>query len=232
MKIGGIIRFTMVDFPGRLACTVFTIGCNFRCPYCYNKDIVFGTANGEDIEAFFEWLKRRKGKLDGVAITGGEPTLWSDLLDFISRIKDMGFEVKIDTNGSNPDMLRRIVNSGNVDYIAMDVKAPLVPEEYAKITGGWRDVNSIRRSIQIIMCSNIPYEFRTTIVPRFHDEKSITSIGEVIQGARLWALQGFVPADTVIDPALRREKAYPPWKIKKLAALAEKYVEKVELRGV
>ncbi|NPA76935.1 MAG: anaerobic ribonucleoside-triphosphate reductase activating protein [Candidatus Diapherotrites archaeon] len=232
MKLGGIIRFTMVDFPDRLACVVFTVGCNFRCPFCYNKDLVLGTAKEEDIEAFFQWLERRRGKLDGVAITGGEPTLWKDLPEFIDRIKEMGFEVKLDTNGSNPDALEEILKTGNVDYIAMDVKAPLVPKEYARVTGGWSDVESIRRSIDIIMHAGIPYEFRTTVVPTLHDERSIESIGEAIRGARLWALQGFVPAETVLDPALRNEKAYPPWKIRELAEIARRFVEKVELRGV
>ncbi len=229
MLIGGLIPFSLVDFPGKFSCILFTIGCNFRCPFCYNKDLVFGNIEPMSLEKIFEWLETRKGKLEGVTITGGEPTLHKDLPEFIERIKGMGFAVKLDTNGSNPDMLRRVIDL--VDYVAMDVKAGLVEERYRRATGIEGMVERVKESIRIIMSSNVPYEFRTTLVPGIVDEFDIKSIGEHIRGARLWALQQYRPENT-IDPTFQNIKPYLPSKARSLAELASQYVEKVIVRGL
>ncbi len=236
MFIGGIIHFTLIDFPGRIACIVFTAGCTFRCPFCYNRDLVLGRVGRIDEDSFFQWLEGRRGKIEGVVITGGEPTIQKDLPSFIERVKNMGFDVKLDTNGSNPDVLESLLRRNLLDYIAMDVKSPFDAEKFSKITGVRDNVEEmmsrVAKSIQIIMNSDVPYEFRTTVVPTLHGEDEIRAIGEIIRGARLWALQGFRPEPTLIDPRLREIKPYPPRIMRRFAEIAKEFVERVELRGV
>lgn len=236
MFIGGVIHFTLIDFPGRIACIVFTAGCTFRCPFCYNKDLVLGNVERLDEEAFFRWLESRRGKIEGVVVTGGEPTIQKDLPDFLERVKSMGFDTKLDTNGANPEMLEKILRQGLLDYVAMDVKAPFDAEKFSRITGVRNGVEEmmerVAESIGIIMSSGVPYEFRTTVVPTLHGEKEIRGIGEIIRGAKLWALQGFRPEPTLIDPEMRKVKPYPPKAMQRFAEIAKGYVERVELRGV
>ncbi|HBO17015.1 MAG: Ribonucleoside-triphosphate reductase, anaerobic-like protein [Candidatus Moranbacteria bacterium GW2011_GWE2_35_2-] len=193
MVLGGFEKFTMVDYPGKLATTVFTVGCSFRCPFCHNPEFVeHGTWNMEHgiIEkSFFEFLENRKGKLEAVCITGGEPTIQPDLISFIEKIKKMGFLVKLDSNGTRPDVLKKIIDRKIVDYIAMDIKN--IPEKYSETAGVKVDIERIKLSVKLIINSRIDYEFRTTVVPGFHNEKDFEKISEWIDGARAYFLQEF-----------------------------------------
>ena len=223
MRIGGFQKFSLIDYPGKICAIVFTQGCNFRCPYCHNPELVKPSLFGKTIieEEIFSFLEKRKGKLDAVEITGGEPTLQKDLVDFIRRIKEMGYLVKLDTNGSNPEMLEIIINHGLVDYIAMDIKAPL--EKYKEVTHSVISPEKIKRSIRIIMNSNIKYEFRTTVVKSQLSEEDIISIGKLIEGAELYILQKFIPSKT-LDPNFLNEKTYSDGELGSLKRKLEKFV--------
>ncbi len=230
MKIGGFIPFSLVDFPGRFSCIIFTVGCNFRCPFCYNRDLVFGNVEVIPEEKILRWLESKKGKLEGCTITGGEPTLQPDLPEFIEKVKALGFDVKLDTNGSIPEMLREVLPL--VDYVAMDLKAGLTPERYAKATGVKDMLERVKESARILMSSDVPYEFRTTVVPGIVTEEDIHSIGKFIKGARLWAIQQFRPEATTIDPAFSQVLPYLPSTVRKYAEIARQYVQKVVVRGI
>jgi len=189
MNIYGLQKLTLLDYPGHTACTVFTKGCNFRCSYCHNQELAWG--NPEHLMSqgrFFQWLETRKGILDGVAITGGEPTLQSDLVRFMERIHDMGFKAKLDTNGSFPMHIHAILNAGVVDYIAMDVKSN--PMNYS-ICGIAYMEKSISESISLIMNSGVDYEFRTTVVPQLQTLDDFRHINELISGAKRYFLQAY-----------------------------------------
>ncbi len=204
MILGGYQRLTLIDYPGKIATTVFTVGCSFRCPFCHNPELVQSsqfTVHSNLEEEFFEFLKRRKGKLEGVCITGGEPTIQLDLMDFIEKIKKMGFSVKLDTNGSRPDILRNIIQKNLVDFIAMDIKDS--PEKYQKTSGGKADPERIKLSVEMIMNSKIPYEFRTTVVPGIHKEKDFEKITRWIRGAQAYYLQEYRETK-ILDPNLKK----------------------------
>jgi pyruvate formate lyase activating enzyme len=202
MILGGFQKLTLIDYPGKIATTVFTVGCSFRCPFCHNPELVLGTGIKNNLEnEFFEFLEKRKGKLEGVCITGGEPTIQSDLIDFIGKIKELGFFVKLDTNGSRPDILRRIIREGLVDFIAMDIKDS--PEKYRGTSGGRSDLERIKLSVDMIMNSKIPYEFRTTVVPGIHSEEDFDKIGEWIKGAKTYYLQIYREIK-ILDPNLKK----------------------------
>lgn len=192
MVIGGYQKLTLIDYPGRIATTVFTVGCSFRCPFCHNPELVLshnsqsGTHSKIEKE-FFEFLEKRKGKLEGVCITGGEPTIQPDIIDFIKKIKKIGYLVKLDSNGSRPDVLRSIISGKLVDFIAMDIKHST--ENYKKTSGGKADIERIKLSVDLIMKSNISYEFRTTVVPGIHKEEDFEEISEWIKGAKSYYLQ-------------------------------------------
>ena len=162
MKIGGLIKFTLIDYPGRVAAVVFTQGCNFRCRYCHNPELVYPHLLQEPMpqEEVMSFLRRRQGTLEGMVVTGGEPTLQPDLLDFLAAVKSLGYFIKLDTNGAKPDVLQAVIEKKLVDYIAMDLKAPL--EKYAVITGVSCDVRVLQRSMKLIQDSGLEYEFRTT----------------------------------------------------------------------
>lgn len=206
MHIAGFEPLTLIDYPGKLATIVFTPGCVLRCPFCHNPELIeahrkddpFFRINRED--DFFAFLGKRQGKLDGVVITGGEPTIHPDLMDFVRRVKDMGFLVKLDTNGAFPDKVREFVASGLVDYFAMDIKH--APEKY-HLASGREDipVERFERSVRLIMESGILYEFRTTVVPGIHEEEDFDAVARWIQGARAYYLQAFRDIK-LHDPAL------------------------------
>ena len=202
MNIQGLQKMTLLDYPGRVACTVFLGGCDFRCPFCHNFELVVGplpTYMEED--EFFAFLYKRHGLLDGVAITGGEPCLRRDLPEFIARIKEAGFPVKLDTNGAHPAMLRDLLQRGLVDYVAMDVKNS--PAKYARTIGLQHiDIAPIDESIQMLKESAIDYEFRTTVVRELHDAEDFEEIGRWISGARQYFLQPFTDRDAVPDKTL------------------------------
>lgn len=191
MLLKGLNKLTLLDFPDKIACILFTGGCDFRCPFCQNAALVTEFDDGKvEEEEFFSFLSSRKGRLDGVAITGGEPLMQSDIVPFIGRIKDMGFAVKVDTNGYHPERLEELVSSGLLDYVAMDVKNS--PEKYA-VTAGVRniDMSRIARSRDIITGSGVDYEFRTTVVKEFHTREDFYKIGEFVRGAKRHFLQRF-----------------------------------------
>ena len=197
MKIHGLQKMTLLDFPGRVACTVFLGGCDFRCPFCHNYELVDGSAPAimEDDE-FFRFLEKRHGLLDGVAITGGEPCLRPELPDFMRRIKEMGFLVKLDTNGTHPDRLRAILEAGLADYTAMDIKSG--PEKYARTVGLKAvDLEPVRRSVDLLLNGGWDYEFRTTVVDELHGPEDFEAIAAWIAGAKQYFLQVFTDRDSV-----------------------------------
>ena len=229
MKIYGLQKMTLLDFPGRVACTVFLGLCDFRCPYCHNFELVDGTAVPlMEEEEFFSFLSKRKGLLDGVAVTGGEPTIHADLPEFVRRIRSLGFPVKLDTNGYHPDMLRRLLEEKLNDYAAMDIKNS--PEKYASTAGRETlDLSPVRESIALLMGSGTDYEFRTTVVKEFHEQRDFEEIGKMIEGAGKYFLQSFTDRDSVPFGGLSA-----PSKEEMLlyAETARKYVRQVSLRGV
>ena len=200
MILKGLQKTTLLDFPGKLACTVFTGGCNFRCPFCHNASLVTRPSDVEEIstESFFSYVSKRKNLLDGVCITGGEPLLNKDIEDFIVRIRGLGLLIKLDTNGAFPDRLESLLDKGLIDYVAMDIKNS--PEKYA-LTAGLKDgfdISAIQRSIDIIMKKAPDYEFRTTVVRELHDENDIRNITEWLQGARKYFLQKYVDSGDIL----------------------------------
>ena len=209
MKIGGLQRVSLNDYPGKICATVFTQGCNFRCPYCHNPELVDPGRYGPVIpeEEVLSFLDKRRGKLEAVTVTGGEPTLQQDLEKFLGELKNMGYLVKVDTNGSNPDILSTLIDRQLVDYIAMDIKGPL--KKYGQIAALKADVSRIGRSIQLITTSGIGHEFRTTVVRSQLAPEDLVSMAKMIEraGARLYVLQPFVARKT-LDSAFLSETSY------------------------
>jgi pyruvate formate lyase activating enzyme len=207
MVIGGFQRFSLIDYPKKISAVVFTFGCNFRCHYCHNPELVDPSLlNGIlDEEFILNFLKARINKLDGITITGGEPTLHRDLNKFISKVKNLGFLVKLDTNGSFPDVLRELIKDNLIDYIAMDIKA--TKEKYKEVINADIDLDKIEESIKLIMDSGIDYEFRTTVVRSQLLIEDIISIAKMIEGAKLFVIQRFIPTKT-LDPDFINEKSY------------------------
>ena len=226
MFIGGLQRLTLIDYPEKVACTVFLVGCNFRCDYCYNPELVLPekikTKSMIPGKKFFNFLNKRKGLLQGVVICGGEPTIHKALPEFIKKIKKFGYSVKLDTNGSNPKMLRKLISDKLIDYVAMDVKAPIKTQnvkrktqnnklkfknKYNQIVGVKVNLENIKKSIEIIKDSGIDYEFRTTVVPGIHTKEDIIQIAKDIEPAKRYYLQNFRPGKT-IDPKLVKIKPF------------------------
>ena len=240
MRIGGFQKCSLIDYPGKVCAIVFTLGCNFRCSYCHNPELVYPELFNEPIpeEEIFSFLTKRIGKLDAVTITGGEPTLQADLLDFILEIKKLGFLVKLDTNGSNPDIVESAINSKAIDYIAMDVKAPL--EKYQEITNSNIKPEKIKKTIELIMNSNIDYEFRTTIIKSELDENDMSKIGGLIKGAKLCVLQKYVNPEKNIPERGDKTLPYPgkmqgdllysDEEFRKLQDIMAKFVQKCTIR--
>ena len=191
MLIGGLQKTSLLDYPEKIAAILFTQGCNFRCGYCHNPELLNGNAQLHQevtLDALFEFLNNRKGKLDGVVITGGEPCIQKNLIQVISKIKKMGFLVKLDTNGTFPDVISELLIKNLIDYIAMDIKAPL--EKYHKITGSIVNIENIKKSIAIILNSNIDYEFRTTVITSQLSFDDFENISILIQGAKKYVTAG------------------------------------------
>ena len=201
MKIHGLQKMTLLDFPGRVACTVFFGGCDFRCPFCHNYELADGSAQATlTEEELFSFLGTRKGLLDGVAITGGEPCLNRELERLLARIRDMGFLVKLDTNGYHPEKLRNIFDAHLADYVAMDIKnSPGKYDMTAGLPAGSINMERIEESIRLLMSSGVEYEFRTTVARELHEAEDFKEIGELIRGAEKYYLQPFVNRDTVPD---------------------------------
>ena len=227
-KLAGLQKTTFIDYPEKIACIVFTQGCNFRCGYCHNPELFKNKEPVLSVPAFFEFLNKRKSKLDGVVITGGEPTLHNkDLIEFIKKVKSLGFLVKLDTNGTHPDVLQELLNENLLDYIAMDIKAPLA--KYKEITRVDIDTDIIKKSIDIIMNCSVDYEFRTTIVKSQLSFEDLRQIGELIQGAKRYYLQKFL-ATKILDENLMTETSYSDEEFKNLHTILEEYVNFVDYR--
>ncbi len=229
MPIHGLQKLTLLDYPGHVACTVFFGGCDLNCPFCHNYELVDGSAEPlMDEEDFFAFLLKRKGLLDGVAVTGGEPCLRPELPAFLARIRAEGFAVKLDTNGFHPEMLKRLFDARLVDYVAMDVKNS--PAKYARTVGlAEIDLAPVRESIRLIRDLAPDHEFRTTVVSEYHEESDFHEIGKLIQGAKRCFLQAFTDRDTVPvadlhAPDVRKMKIY--------AEILRGYVPETHLRGV
>ena len=230
MKLYGLQKLTLLDFPEKVACTVFLGGCNLRCPFCHNSVLVFPEPEDETIteDEFFRFLDKRAGVLDGVAVTGGEPLLTPEVLPFLERIKEKGLAVKLDTNGSFPKRLREAVESGLVDYVAMDIKNS--PEKYAATCGlPVFDLSKVQESVRFLMGGKIPYEFRTTVVDEFHEAADMEAIGRWIAGARAYYLQNFVDSGACIREGLH---AKTPEDLHLFRSLLTKYVPNTQLRGI
>ena len=229
MKLHGLQKMTLLDFPGHVACTVFLGGCSFRCPFCHNFELVDGSAQPlmEDTE-LFSFLEKRTGLLDGVAITGGEPCLHAGLPHLMRRIHDAGFAVKLDTNGYHPEMLERILKEGLADYVAMDIKNS--PEKYAQTAGlKLLDFSRIQESIRLLKGSRTDFEFRTTVVRELHTASDFEKIGELITGAKRYFLQSFTDRETVPFGDLH---AADQKTLEQYLKVARRYVPLAELRGV
>jgi pyruvate formate lyase activating enzyme len=197
MKICGFEKFSMVDWEGKVVCTVFASGCNFRCPFCHNASLALSSAEGVPEKEVFDYLEKRKGLVDGVCVSGGEPTLSPDLKDFISRIKALGYQVKLDTNGTNPAVLKDLVTSGLVDYVAMDIKNS--PSKYPITTGvGTPLVNNVLESARFLKDSGVKHEFRTTLIKEFHTDADMDYISTIVAGAQKYYLQKYVDSDNCI----------------------------------
>lgn len=229
MKIYGLQKMTLLDYPGHVACTVFLGGCDFRCPFCHNFDLACGREQPVmEEEELLAFLEKRKGLLDGVAITGGEPTLSPGLGDLLGRIRQLGFLVKLDTNGAHPDVLRSLLERELVDYFAMDIKNS--PEKYARTAGRETvDLGRIRESIALLMEKASDYEFRTTVVKELHEEDDFRRMGEMIRGAKQYFLQQFTDRDSV---PFGNFHAYSAEEMKAFAKIASEYVLRVQLRGI
>jgi pyruvate formate lyase activating enzyme len=225
MIIGGLQKTSLIDFPGKVSCVCFVSGCNFRCPYCHNPDLVHHPGRSfVDENTFLAFIRERQGFLDGVVLSGGEPTLQKDLPAFVSRIKREGYAVKLDTNGSSPRMIQELIEKRLVDYVAMDIKTD--PSLYAQFIKGEIDPDCIRSSVKLIMASGIAYEFRTTCVRPFVDAETVETIGRLIQGCSLYVLQPFRQT-RVLQPDFfeNRKAGYDQEEMMQLKTIAEHWVE-------
>lgn len=227
MRLGGLQKCSLIDYPGKVSAIVFTIGCNFRCPYCHNPELVDETADEISVHAVFDFLDTRKGKLDAVTITGGEPTMHEDLLSFMADIKARGFFVKLDSNGTRSDVLKRAVDESLVDYIAMDIKAPI--QKYENTVARPVDVAEIKKSIAFLKKGRVEYEFRTTVIKSLLSVEDFHGIGEAIHGARSYYLQKFVPTK-LLNPAFRKRTTYSDEEFEKIKAIMETYVTSCSIR--
>ncbi len=232
IKLGGIQKLTLLDYPGKVACTVFTAGCNMRCPFCHNKDLVFIPDNFTytDPDDILDFLSKRQGILDAVCITGGEPMLQPGLLDFVKQIKELGYMVKVDTNGLMPDKLKQLVESGCVDYIAMDIKNSFGKyEATAGLVNGENMVKQIKKSINYLLSGVVDYEFRTTVVRELHTREDLISIARYIKNAKNYYLQQFVDSGKCIQEGFT---SYTKEEMEDLLTEIRKVNENVQLRGV
>ena len=229
MRIQGLQKLTLLDYPGKTACTIFLSGCNFRCPFCHNTPLLTADAAAGMGEAeLLAFLKKRQGLLDGVAITGGEPLLRPELPALLEKIKELGYAVKLDTNGAFPDRLEQIVRAGLADYVAMDVKNS--PARYAQtVSMAELDLAPIEKSVSFLLRGTVDYEFRTTAVAEFHDDASFLSLADWLAGARRYYIQRFQPRDTVLRAGL---SAPSEMQLHCWAELVRPKIPAVEIRGI
>ncbi len=226
--IGGIQRTSLVDYPEKVACTVFFNGCNFRCGFCHNPFLVLNFKEGVSKETFFKFLDSRKKVLDGVVISGGEPCMSSDISEFIDEIKKRGLLVKLDTNGSFPEILDKIIDK--VDYVAMDIKSCL--ERYQETVGVKVDLEKIKKSAEIIITKAKDYEFRTTVIKSLFDEKVLREIGNWLKGAKRYTLQQFDKRNEMISEEYKTERLYKDIEFHNFAEIAREYFSEVAIRNL
>lgn len=230
MKIAGLLKLTLLDYPGKVACSMFTPGCNYRCPFCHNAALVLperprGEIHGGDVLAF---LRKRVGMLDGVCVSGGEPLLQAGLTDFLREVKALGYAVKLDTNGSNPALLGLLIDEGLLDYAAMDIKNNL--SKYCETAGvPGLDLDTVVQSAELLMQERIPFEFRTTLVREFHTREDVLEIGRWLQGAPRYFLQHFVDSGDLLSGGLHPVEED---EMRVMADILRSYVKEVELRGI
>ncbi len=230
MKICGLQKLTLLDYPEKVACTIFTCGCDFRCPFCHNKTLVINSEENHMIEEaeIFKFLEKRVGILDGVCITGGEPLLQHGIIAFITKVKKMGFAVKLDTNGSSPVLLKKLCNEKLIDYVAMDIKNSIA--EYPKTIGIKNyDTRYIEESAEFLMAEVIPYEFRTTVVRELHGSKDFEEIAGWLKNASRYYLQTFQDSENVIQPGL---SGYSKVEMEVFSGILRRTMKFVGLRGV
>ena len=230
MKFGGLQKLTLLDYPEHVACTLFTIGCNLRCPFCHNLSLVVGNLakleqiTEQDVLAF---LRKRSKVLEGVCITGGEPLLHAGIAEFVEQVKEMGYKVKLDTNGAYPEKLRELVEAKLIDYVAMDIKNS--KETYNKTCGCVVEMEDICKSVDYLKSGVVDYEFRTTVTGTFHTDKSIEDAAKWLQGAKRWYLQQFVDSGELIDS---RVVGVDVETLTRFQQIAQKYVPNTQLRGI
>ena len=230
MIIQGLQKLTLLDYPGHVACTVFTAGCNLRCPFCHNAGLVthIDKSNSISEDEFFSFLKKRQGILDGVCVSGGEPLLMPDIIPFIEKIRALGFSVKLDTNGTFFDRLSEIIEKGIVDYVAMDIKNSM--EKYPMTAGcDSVDIESVKKSVELLESSKTDHEFRTTVVRELHTEDDMKKIGEWLRGTKKYFLQGFIDSGDLIG---QNYSAYSPAEMAKMLDIIRLSVPSASLRGI
>ncbi len=228
IDIKKMIKTSLIDWEGKIISTLYVSSCNFRCPYCYNCDLILHPNNFKNIpfEDINNYLLERKDFIDGICMSGGEPTLYSDLPSYFKEIKDKGFLIKLDTNGANPKLLEDLLGLGLVDYIAMDIKSSLDFDNYSK-AAGIKDkilLERVKDSIKLIMNSKIDYEFRTTVVPLLHTEETIMKIVKYISGAKKYVLQNFSPLERTLEPSFQKIKPYSAEKMQELTEKTKRYM--------
>lgn len=229
MNIAGLQKLTLLDYPGHTACTVFLAGCNFCCPFCHNAELInpFSAPPLMDETELLEFLKKRQGLLDGVCISGGEPTLQKNLPQFLQQIKNLGFQIKLDTNGTMPDVIKNLADKNLINYIAMDIKAS--PENYHNLTGVATNLDAVKESVEFIKFCGIEYEFRTTVVKNLHTLADFTKIGKWLKNARAYFLQPFVNRNTVKIQGLA---APDEEELHNYLKEIQKYIPNAKIRGI
>lgn len=237
MKFAGLVKQSLVDYPGEVTAVLFTRGCNIRCPYCQNTHLLLRSPRVSEpvitMEEAAEFLKERLGFLDAVTVTGGEPTLYEELPAALAAFKELGYLVKLDTNGTNPTMLQQLINSGSLDYVAMDIKAPLDYRKYTRACGKLttEEFFNVRSSIRMLMEASIQVEFRTTVVPLLHPPEDIEEIARYIQGANLYSLQQFNPSVT-LDTHYEAVVPYTRQEMQELADRCQSYVQNIRVVNI
>ena len=238
MKIAGLQKMTLIDYPGKIATTIFTQGCNFRCPFCHNPELLSNSASISLIpeDDILEFLEKRKKYLDAVCLTGGEPLLQVDILEFIKKIKDLGYLIKLDTNGSNPTLLKELVEMNLLDYVAMDIKAPLDYLAYKKVSGlDNKDLfEDVKKSVKYLLSleGELDYEFRTTVVPGLVKLKDIETIASQIKNAKRYSIQQFINSNELLDKRLSKMKPYQKENLELACEKAKKYVKNICLKNI
>ena len=231
MIITGIQKVSLIDYPEHIACVIFTRGCNLRCPYCHNPELVDPERYPEEnipVSGLWQFLENRKTFLDRVCITGGEPTLQEDIEDFTAKIRSMGFKIKLDTNGSKPDVLKKLLKKNLLDYVAMDIKVPLA--RYKSVMGFKEDPSCIGESIDILENSYTVHEFRTTVVPGIHACEDMDIMGDLVKGTDLFFIQNFRPSKH-LQPGMEGLRGFPKAMLERFRDILEKYINNVYIRN-